>query len=174
MPKGIYKRKNSGNKMCIDDGMVYILSNKKEKIILDEEDIIRTQSYTWWIDAKGYAVTHVRSDDGSRYPLFMHRLIMDAPTGFDVDHINHCTTDNRKQNLRICTHLQNCSNRKMSINNSSGIKGVGWHKRKGQWQARVMFNGRSVSVGYFNELIDAKRATESKRQEIFGEFSCNI
>ena len=45
-----------------------------------------------------------------RHRKQLHRHLVDVPKGYEVDHINLDTLDNRLCNLRICTHQQNQCN----------------------------------------------------------------
>lgn len=65
----------------------------------------------WCADVSGfYAERALRLGVNKRTTLRMSRVIMGAPKGLEVDHINHCTLDNRRANLRIVTHKQNMEN----------------------------------------------------------------
>ena len=57
---------------------------------------------------------------------YMHRIILDAPSNLEVDHINHDTLDNRRCNIRLCTRSQNMQNQRKSSGKSSKYKGVSW------------------------------------------------
>lgn len=98
--------------------MAEILTKKGEVILVDDADLEWLSQYTWSVNPKGYAVTSGRSVNGKQPTLFMHRLIMNAPAGMLVDHINHLRHDNRRSNLRIVTAKENQNNqlppRKMS------------------------------------------------------------
>jgi len=75
------------------------------------------------IDRHGYRAIQI---DGIKYPE--HRLVFLYVTGRfpdgNVDHINHCRSDNRMENLRVVTHAVNQKNRRLSNNNTSGVNGV--------------------------------------------------
>lgn len=91
--------------------------------------------------------------------IYLHRYIMDAEPGFDVDHRNHRTLDNRRSNLRTVTHAQNQQNRKgAETGSASGIRGVRWREEKRKWQARVKLNDREHHVGYFDSKDEATDA----------------
>jgi len=105
-----------------------------------------------------------------------HRLIWIYHYGnspYLIDHINGNTFDNKIENLRECNSHQNQFNKKISKNNVSGIKGVGWCKQKNQWRARIMIDGKDCHIGFFDNLQDAKETIRLKRVEIHGIFSRN-
>jgi hypothetical protein len=102
----------------------------------------------------------------------MHRQIANPPDGKEVDHINGVTLDNRRENLRVCSHSQNMHNRRLrQKNNKSGYKGVHWLARTKRWVAEIRVNGKSRHLGYFTEKTDAARAYDTAAAECFGEFA---
>jgi hypothetical protein len=96
---------------------------------------------------------------------------MGARSGEQVDHINGDTLDNRIRNLRICSCAENLRNRGITKNNSSGFKGMSWHKECRRWQARIKYLGRDLHIGLFDDLFEAARAYDKKAAEIFGKFA---
>lgn len=101
--------------------MKFIPVGKTQKAIVDDED------YEWLKDLKswtlfnnGYAVLH----KGNGWNRSMHRLVMFAQQGQEIDHINGNRLDNRKCNLRFVTRQQNLYNKKKRNNTSSIYKGV--------------------------------------------------
>ena len=101
----------------------------------------------------------------------MSRFILNTPKGKHTDHINHDTLDNRKCNLRICTVAQNSFNRKLSVRNTSGYKGVSWNKELKKWYASIKFQYKSYSLGLFSNKIDATIAYNMAAKKYFGEFA---
>ena len=77
-----------------------------------------------WRNTGGYAGRAIGIEGGKQGGELMHRRILNAPDGVQVDHINHNTLDNRRSNLRLCSLAQNQMNRKRASNNTSGYKGV--------------------------------------------------
>lgn len=78
-----------------------------------------------------------------------------------IDHINGVRSDNRIENLRSVTNHENHKNVKKPKNNTSGVVGVSWQKRMGKWQSRIKVNGKTVNLGSFDVLSDAKRARKT-------------
>lgn len=104
----------------------------------------------------------------------LHRLVAER-AGIDlsreeVDHINGNGLDNRRSNLRGATRRQNCCNRGTQVNNTSGHKGVSWHKGKGKWQAYITVNRKRIYVGCFDSLNEAAAARAGAAQFLHGEF----
>lgn len=101
----------------------------------------------------------------------MHREIMNAPDGVQVDHINGDSLDNRKINLRLCTNAENLRNRGKQINNTSGYKGVCWSVRKQKWQAQIKVDRKAKFLGNFETPEDAARAYDAAAKKYHGEFA---
>lgn len=87
--------------------------------------------------------------------IHLHRLIMNCPEGMVVDHVNHDTFDNRKQNLRVCTQSQNMKNLQMYSSNTSGHRGVNFHKLTQKWQASIQANMKQIHLGLHEKIEDA-------------------
>ena len=90
-----------------------------------------------------------------------------------IDHINHTKDDNRIINLRFCTQAENLRNQGKQSNNTSGYKGVSWHKPSRKWVAKININGKRKYLGSFNCPKEASEAYENKAKELFGEFYIN-
>lgn len=140
--------------------------------IIDIGDYGLISQFKWCVSKRKqyiYASRHVKNPISKT--IFMHRIILDAPSGLVVDHINHNGLDNRRSNLRLCTYAQNGQNRLASITNKSGYKGVSWDKDNLIWQVTIKFNGHLYKVGTFPTAESAARAYDSKAVEFFGEFA---
>lgn len=87
------------------------------------------------------------------------------------DHKNRNPLDNRKDNLRKATQSQNMMNRDKLKNNTSGITGVGWHKKSNKWQARISINGIQKTIGMFANKEDAIKARLKAEAQHYGEFA---
>jgi hypothetical protein len=111
-------------------------------------------------DAYGYLTVKI---NGKRYKS--HRIAWAIIKGIDlaevpleIDHENLVKDDNREDNLRPATGSENCSNTAVRADNSSGHKGVDFHKTSGRWRARIMKEGKSVFLGWFDTVEGAVSA----------------
>lgn len=95
----------------------------------------------------------------------LHRIILNCPDNKIVDHINHNTLDNRKQNLRICTYLENNQNKKSAYKTSTtGIRNVYYKKSINKYFCKVCYKGKSHFAGYFpNTAEGLKLAIDSAK-----------
>ncbi len=138
---------------------------------------------TWWntkyagnragsTDAYGYVVLRInaRTFKAHRIAWFYVTGAMPDPN-IEIDHINGDRRDNSIANLRLADDLQNAANACVRRDNSSGVKGVSWHRRIHKWQAQINECGRRTSLGYFDNILAAQRAYQERAQIIHGEFA---
>jgi hypothetical protein len=88
----------------------------------------------------------------------------------NVDHINGIPHDNRISNLRLATQTQNMQNTKLRSDNTSGVKGVYWVKRRRKWSAFISYGGKVRNLGSYatkEEAISVRRAAAERH---FGQF----
>ena len=150
-----------------DYGIGYTHNNNKP-FYFDLDDYDKIKDYCW-SDYRGYIETKIGSTQ-CHSSLRVYRLIMDCPDDMVVDHINHNTFDNRKENLRICTVSQNGMNQKLSLRNKSGIKGVSFHKKSNKWRAIITVNQKQISLGEFDNMQDAINARQDAEIKYFNEY----
>lgn len=144
--------------------------------LVDESDFEYLSQFTWHILRTGYVIRRVYHGYTDKKQnkfdiILMHREIMKAPKGMEVDHINQDPLDNRRSNLRLATHKQNMQNRPMQRNNKSGYVGVAWKKDRNKWRAEVRTNGKSLHLGYFDDLQEAITCRDTRVKELHGEFA---
>jgi hypothetical protein len=99
---------------------------------------------------------------------YMHRIILDAKKGEITDHLNGDGLDNRRANLRICTSANNMANRRQQRNNTSGFRGVSYHKESGKWMAYIKHERVRHYLGLFATAEDAARAYDVASHELHG------
>ncbi len=109
--------------------------------------------------------------DGAKRSMKMHRLILNAPEGEEVDHKNNNALDNRRQNIRICSRSENMRNRPPSIRNKSGYKGVFWSKSYKKWHVKIRASVKQETVGYSFCLIKAAKMYDAAAKKAFGDFA---
>jgi hypothetical protein len=149
--------------------MKEILLTQGKYSLVDDGDYERVSKHKWCAWWSGWAWYAERRSSGKI--VYMHRFIMGAETGLEVDHKNRNGLDNRQENLRICTSSQNKHNTGQHSDNKSGYKGVCWVTRDKRWKAQIKFDGRNMSLGHYKNIIDAAKAYDAKAREVFGEFA---
>ena len=106
--------------------------------------------------------------------MSVHRLVFLLHNGYlpqEVDHINGNPLDNRIENLRAATHAQNCKNRRLYASNTSGVKGVSFHKPTGKWAAGIRAGGKWKHLGLFADLESAALRRRQAEKTHFGDFA---
>ena len=150
--------------------MIFYPIHRGEFVAIDDEDLPLVEPYYWAARRTNTSIYAINGyHDGIYRPLHMHRLILNAPKGLFVDHINGNGLDNRRCNLRLCTASQNQANRRRLPTNKTGHRGV---CRVGvKWQAGIKKDGRSRHLGWFATAEEAGRAYDAAAKELFGEFA---
>ena len=106
-----------------------------------------------------------------------HRLVwiyhnIEIPIGLEIDHIDRNPSNNRIENLRLATRSQNMTNKPKQINNTSGYKGVCWHKRSKKWSANIKYNNKQIYLGVFATPELAYDAYTLASGKLQGDFAC--
>lgn len=141
--------------------------------LIDDEDLPKTVGYRWLLSTKGYVIARIWN--GSQCStLWLHRLILGTPKGFDTDHKDRNKLNNQKSNLRVAARRQNSGNKRIDkAGHSSRFKGVHRHTN-GKWRARFGFRlpdgkRKFVHLGLFDQELDAARAYDQYAVKHFGE-----
>ena len=101
--------------------------------------------------------------------IYMHRLILGVTDpSIPVDHIDGDGLNNTSANLRACSTSENMRNRGPQLNNSSGFKGVSWHR--GGWRAHIKINRQWIHLGRFKDKAEAARCYDMAAIKLHGEF----
>ena len=141
--------------------------------IVDDEDYGELSKHKWCVDKTPYTYYAIRrvKRRGKCTTIRMHRFILNAKPGEDVDHRDSNGLKNTRDNLRICTRSQNVQNQRPRKDGSSRYKGVRWHKTAKKWQAQIVSNHKERHLGLFDNEIQAAQAYDIAAKELFGEFA---
>jgi len=144
--------------------------------IVDLDDYYWLKKFRWFASKNiitYYANRNAYSWENAKTRSFlMHRLIIKAPDNLLVDHINYNGLDNRKANLRLATKMQN--NRHVIRTRNPGTskyKGVTWRKDRKKWAVKIMADGKTISLGYYKDEIQAAKVYDRAAKIYHGEFA---
>lgn len=144
---------------------------KGKVALVDDDDFAAFGEFSWSYSSAGYAVRSVYPESFRRPKTeTLHRVIMSAPPGLVVDHINGDRLDNRRENMRVCTIAQNCRNSRGRANRIEPYKGIS-RLSSGRWKATVFCDGTGYYLGVYDTPEEAGRAYDRKATELFGEFA---
>lgn len=129
-------------------------------------------NYHWTKDTKYFV--RFKMNNYKQRKIYQHREIWESvygpiPNGLVIDHINGDGHDNRLENLRAVTMQANNHNRGKTKRNTSGYKGVYWHKQHNKWHVQIMVKWKKRSLGLYDTAEDASRAYEKASREMLCE-----
>lgn len=154
--------------------MKEIVLTKGQVALVDDADYEWLCRFKWCAKlcrGKFYAARGVRVAS-RKYTVYMHRLVMQAQPGREVDHINGATLDNRRENLRLCTHGDNIRHmRKPHRNSTSRYRGVYLNKKSRRWIAQIRWNRKAMFLGSFASEDEAALFYNAKASEYYGEYA---
>lgn len=143
------------------EGCIEVHKELGHKIIVDKEMKDFCENNTITVGKNGYAYINCK---GKRVSL--HRYLMNPPKEKVVDHINHNPLDNRKENLRVCTHSENNQNKsKAQSNSQSGIRGV-YQSKSGMWFGKAQLNNKKYVTKPFVDKEGAEKEIREIRRKI--------
>lgn len=141
--------------------MKSIKLTKGKETTLEDIDFAKFSKHKWYCDSKGYASRSIIKD-GKHTTEQLHRMILKAQKGQEVDHIDRNPLNNCRNNLRFVSHAENMANRKLQKNNVSGYAGVSFLKSHNKWVARLWRNGKGIHLGLFKTKEQAIKARKAK------------
>lgn len=127
------------------------LTQNKVTLVSDEdfEELNKHKWYAYKNRNVFYALRHLKIENGKQTTISMHRTIVNTPKGMFTDHKDGNGLNNQRENLRVCTHMENMWNCGKQKRNTSGFKGVNWHKGAKKWRASFSVNKKEIHIGYF-------------------------
>lgn len=143
---------------------------------VDDDDLPLVEGREWRRERIAKSRTlYARARGPYRTDSLMHRLIAGAERGQIVDHIDGNGLNNRRSNLRLCTHQQNIANRARQVNGSGPYKGVSFCRQKRltkPWRAAIGGHKSVLFIGCFSTAEEAAAAYDIAAVLRYGEFAC--
>ncbi|HXH79558.1 HNH endonuclease [Nocardioides sp.] len=147
-----------------------VLLTNGDVALIDDIDLPRVSGLRWSASRNPhttYAITQI-----DRKTVYLHRLVMDATAGIEVDHKNGDGLDCRRStNLRLATRQQQCANvrAKPSRSGYRCVHAAFW--RNDRWQAQIQVNGVTTRGRWRPSPEEAARDYDRMAREHFGEFA---
>lgn len=156
----------------VEGNVAYVPLSKGYEAVIDAADAHLVQSFNWTANVNRHSVYgYCVVPGGSQKNIRLHRLIMAAPDGVMVDHVDGDGLNNRRSNLRLASHSENGRNSRTPATNVSGFKGVSWDRSRCKWQAHIRVNGKSKNLGRFDSAELAHAAYAQAASRFFGQFA---
>lgn len=157
----------------IEGDVAYVPLTKGYEAVIDAADAPLVGVCNWQVVLSGRPVGDRETAYASRHfgdrKCTMHRFLLLAEPGVEVDHIDGNGLNNRRSNLRLSTRAQNQWNQRTRADNKSGVKGV-YLSRSGKWCAQIKANGKNKGLGKFKCRTAAAIAYALASAQLHGEF----
>src|SRR5690606_25463401 len=150
------------------EGSKWIQLGHDRFTLVDEDDYHILNKHNWSVHKKyAYRIEFI---DGKRVHIYMHRLLTDAPSLQEIDHINGDTLDNRKSNLRFATRSQNAMNKvDRGVGSETGYRGV-YFTKNNCFYSIITINRKQLYLGTYNYAKSAAEAYDDAARLYFGEY----
>ena len=161
----------------LSQGMETMVSDEDYERIANYQTNYRSQSLRWQTTygtkdkkKKYYASKTIDYKKWRLHRFIFHLRGIDI-TGKEIDHISGDTLDNRWENLRLVSSTQNKHNAVIRSDNTSGYKGVSFHKQRQRWAAQIFIDKKHTSLGLHDTALDAAKAYNEAAIEHFGIYA---
>lgn len=146
---------------------------QKKSVKFDGIDLDLFNSRNWyWRGGKGIKYLWGYPKGGPvKSGEYFARLIMMPRFGFVVDHINGDTSDNRRENLRVCTVQENRMNQRKTTGKTSRFKGVSKMVERKMFVAQIKHGRKVIYLGSFESEFDAAIAYDTMARKLFGDYA---
>lgn len=145
----------------------------KGKFTLVDDAVVSIVTRWKWVFNHGYALRTQQYRDASGAlkcrNIYLHRFLMKAKKGVDVDHVNGDPLDNRRKNLRTCSRSENLANSKKRKDNTSGQRGV--YRAREKWEVKFQFKGKTYRFGNHKSKEVAIAVAKKAMKKVFGKYS---
>lgn len=166
------KAESLASSITVEHGVARVPLTKGHTAIMDAGDVALVSKHSWCaVSAGGGKTVYAARGTHDGKTILLHREILGAGSGREVDHINGNGLDNRRSNLRLCSGSQNAMNRQSGWGAHSKFKGVTWHKAGKKWRAYIKVGGKQRHLGCFDREEDAALAYDNAATEAFGDFA---
>ena len=147
-------------------------SNTNEEFYFDIDDYDKIKNYYWYTKVNEHQYLRLVAKSKVDDDFKSNEISMAELLGFkEYDHADRNPLNNKKNNFRLATKSQQCMNRSKFKNNTSGIVGVGWRKREQKWCAYIQTDGKTKSLGYYDDKENAIIARLNAEVQYYGEFA---
>jgi hypothetical protein len=149
-----------------------IALTQHQNAIVDTADFEWLSKWDWHAryEPRGNKFYAQRKSPGPEYKIIqMHREILKCKDDKELDHKNGNSLDNRRSNLRACSHAQNIMNKRKGKDNHSGFRGVS--RKQNKWVAHITARGEPHWLGYFDTPEGAARAYDASAKKLHGKFA---
>lgn len=140
------------------------IEHKNGKIFLDIDDYEKLKEYCL-MKRNEYFITKIKGKN-----INIHQLVLGYQGNLWIDHIDTNKSNNRKKNLRLCTHKESSCNKNKNKNSDSKYKGVTFDNKLNKWRSRIMFNGKMTDLGRHKNEIDAAKIYDEAARKYFKEY----
>ncbi len=141
--------------------------NIKAISLFDNKFKSKIQKHKWGASLKGkkyYIKTDICDKYGNGKVLYLTNFILGEKDGYQIDHINGDTLDNRKHNLRFCTQQQN-------LMNKTEARGISFNKKYKKWETYIGVNKKIIRLGYYKDEKQALRIRRKAELKYYGKFA---
>ena len=138
------------------------------EVLIDSEDLETLSAYRWYATPLGRNQTRYARARINGERVWMHRFLMLALPSEEIDHINGNGLDNRKANLRRCSHKENCQNNHRRLS-KYGYRGIAFNGVN--YRAYIKVDGKNLHLGTAPTPEEAAKLYDSAAKNYFGVFA---